>query len=80
VGVLAGGKHIIIGGGPAPPLCAGASRGVVPLRAPRGGVCCVPPCGGRVPRACAAPPLRWVLALYAGAPPAVLWPQPRPLL
>ena len=63
------------GGSPPVPVCGCPPRCGAPLRAPRG---VVPPCGGRVPRVL-PPPLRWVLAPCAGAPPRGVTRQ-RPLL
>ena len=40
--------------------------------------CCVPPCGGRVPRV--LPPPAVGSCHVCWCPPAVLWPRPRPLL
>ena len=69
-GVLAGGRNS--------PVCCVLVPPAVwcpPAGPPR---CCVPPCGGRVPRVLPPPavgscPVCW-------CPPAVLWPRPRPLL
>jgi len=60
-----------VGGWEGPPVCWCPPWCGAPLRAPRGVVC--PPVVGACPVCC--PPLRWVLAPYAGAPPRCCGPD-----
>ena len=62
---------LVLAGGRDPPVCWCPPRCGAPLRAPRGVVC--PPVVDACPVCC--PPLRWVLAPCAGAPPRCCGPD-----
>jgi len=61
---------VLAGGRPPPFVLVPPAVWCPPAAPPR---CCVPPCGGRVPRL--LPPLRWALAPCAGAPPLCCGPD-----